>query len=75
MALCRHGSLFCCFWQIRILGIWDQYSTDTVLSGWRRCVHALVRLSEDVLVGDPSEAWMGIAHVLAPIGSGLGDGY
>ena len=35
----------------------------------------MVRLSEDVRVGGPSEAWMGNVHVLAPIGIGQGAGY
>ena len=32
-------------------------------------------LSEDVLMHGPSEAWMGIVHVLGPKGSELGVGY
>ena len=34
-----------------------------------------MRLSEDVLMQGPSEAWMGNGHVLAQIESELGDGY
>jgi len=73
VAFRRDGSLFCCFWQVRILGNWDQCSTDIASADWRY-VLALVRVSEDVLIQGPSEAWMGSARVLAPIGSELGVG-